>query len=210
MSNNTRIGVAFISDRPADLYLNDCMGSFDAHCQDPFSMLGPTTVIEDRSHQLGMSGAVEAAWSWATGEMVDYLFHIEEDFVFRQDFSLRAMLLALGWGRNLAQMVLKRQPWSPEEQATGNMLSIFGHIEQQDMHTDALGTVRWVAHTHIFSLNPCLIPFDVFSQGYYAGNEAEATQELLRRSYRFGMFGGFDDDPIVEHVGHLRGEGWKL
>lgn len=206
----TVIGVAFISDRAPDLYLNDCMGSFDVHCQDPADLLGPTTVIEDRTHQLGMSGAVEAAWHWAAGEGVDYLFHIEEDFVFRRDFSLRAMLFAMSWGRNFAQMVLKRQPWSPEEKAEGDILRVFGKLDQQDMHTDGLGTVRWVAHTHIFSLNPCLIPWEVFSEGYFTGNEAEATRELLRRSYRFGMFGGIDDPPIVEHVGHVRGEGWKL
>lgn len=205
-----RVGVAFISDRDPELYLDDCRGSFYAHCHDYAGLIGPTTVIDDRGHRLGMAGAVKAAWHWATGEGVDYLFHIEEDFVFRRDFSLMAVMFALNWGRDLAQMVLKRQPWSTEELTAGDILGVFGRLEEQDMHTDGLGTVRWVAHRHIFSLNPCLIPWEVFSEGYYDGNEAEATQELLRRSYRFGMFGGVNDPPIVEHVGHVRSEGWRL
>lgn len=205
-----KVGVAFISDRDPDLYLSDCIGSFDVHCVDPTSMLGPRTVIDDRDHLLGMSGSVNAAWEWAVAENVDYLFHIEEDFVFRRDFSLRAMLFALTWGRHLAQIVLKRQPWSAEEAAVGNIIRLADDATEHDIHTDGLGTVQWVTHRRIFSLNPCLLPFSTFSQRYPAGNEAQMTQRLIMQKQRFAYFGGIDDGPIVEHVGHVRGTGWKL
>lgn len=205
------VGVVFISDRDPDLYLNDCRASFDAHCADPMGMLGPVGMVNDRDHQLGMAGAVNEAWAWATDQGVDFLFHIEEDFVFRQEFSLRSMLFALSWGtKKLAQIVMKRQPWNPEEQAAGNILHTFGKIQERSMHTDALGSVQWVTHSHIFSLNPCIIPHAVFSQGYPTGNEAEATQRFLGQGYEFAIYGGIDDSPLVEHVGHVRGTGWKL
>lgn len=187
------------------------MGSFDAHCEDPMNLLGPRTIIDDRAHELGMSGAVNAAWQWAVGENLTYLFHIEEDFVFRRDFSLRAVLFALNWAR-AAQIVLKRQPWSPEEQAVGNVIRYCGGtLDPQDMHTEMLGTVRWVRHSSgLFSLNPCVLPFETFSRPYPAGNEAEITAQLRAEERNLAYFGGIDDPPIVEHVGHQRGAGWRL
>jgi hypothetical protein len=204
-----KVGVAFISDRDPQLYLQDCTASFWAHVQDPHGLIGDQLVVDDSNHDLGMAGAVNAAWSWAVAQDLDYLFHVEEDFVFRHDFSLRAMMFALTWGKDLAQMVLKRQPWSPEEQAVGNIARM-GEIAQQDMHTDALGTIRWCVHNRIFSLNPCLIPREIFEVGWPSGNEAEATMLMRASGYSFAFFGGIDDLPMVEHVGHVRGEGWKL
>lgn len=207
---SAKIGVVFISDREPDLYLRDCMGSFNAHCADPSGLLVAQHTVDDRAHQLGMSGAVNAAWQWALGENLDYLFHVEEDFVFRRDFSLAAMVFALCWARNACQMVLKRQPWSPEEQAHGDIAAMGYPISQQDMHTDTLGTVRWATHKRIFSLNPCLLPFAIFRNPYPAGNEAEFTTHMRSLGKEFAFFGGIDDPPIVEHVGHQRSDGWRL
>lgn len=207
---SAKIGVVYISDRDPDLYLRDCIGSFNAHCQDPTGLLVAEHVVVDRAHQLGMSGAVNAAWRWGLNERLDYLMHVEEDFVFRHDFSLRAMVFAMTWARDACQMVLKRQPWSPEEQAHGNIVSMGYPVHQQNMHTDELGTVRWVTHQRLFSLNPCLLPFDTFRRSYPVGNEAEFTSCMRILDKEFAFFGGIDDPPLVEHVGHVRGDGWKL
>lgn len=196
------IGVAFISDR-ADKYLPGCIHSFVRFVYPSLSIDEMTvTVIDDRDHRLGMSGAVNAAWDWARAADVDYLLHVEEDFRFTADIDVHALADLLDEDPTLAQVVLKRQPWSPEEHRAG------GIIECHPLdYTDLPGHV---VHQRIFSLNPCLIPRRILDLGWPAGNEAEMTTNLVARGYRFAFLGHRSDPPRVEHVGAERGIGWRL
>lgn len=194
------IGVAFISDR-GDKYLPGCIesldkltGSYRAH------------VVDDRDHRLGMAGAVQAAWDWAIQTGVDYLLHVEEDFRFTQPFDPDDAIRILNTDPRLAQVVLKRQPWSPEEHAAGGIIE--SHPEDYTDHQ--AGGLRWVSHQRIFSLNPCVIPRHILELGWPDGNEAAMTTNLVTLGYRFAFFGDRDDPPRVEHVGHERGTGWRL
>lgn len=195
----TRIGVAFISDR-AERYLPGCAASFTVNVT---GFNAGCHVVDDREHLLGMAGAVRAAWAWALDDIkVDYLFHVEEDFRFAAPVDLAAVAALLDANPQLAQVVLKRNPWSPEERAAG------GIIEQHPGdYTDRDG---WVEHGRVFSLNPCLIPRRVLEMGWPDGNEAEFTQRCLDAGYRFAFLGSRHDAPLVEHVGMVRGEGWRL
>lgn len=200
----TRTGVAFITDRE-DLYIQAC-------CESLYDQVdGDLTtgyVVDDRDHTLGMAGAVRDAWAWALDEDLDYLFHVEEDFLFTAPFRLDDLRWILDHAPHLAQIVLKRQPWSIEEKAAG------GIIEQDPgAYTQCAGmrhSLTWVEHTKIFSLNPCLIPRRVLELGWPDGNEAEFTQRCLDNGYRFAFYGHASDPPRVEHVGVVRGEGWRL
>jgi hypothetical protein len=193
------IGVAVISDR-ADLYLPGCLDSLDEHLPDV-----PLTVIDDRDHRLGMSGAVNAAWDWARLYHFDHLFHVEEDFRFHEA-PVRAMVEVLDHDETLAQVVLKRQPWSPEEQRAGGIIESHPY----DYTDHQAGTLQWTSHQRIFSLNPCVIPRRVLEMGWPAGNEAEMTANLVAGGFRFAFYGHRNDPPRVEHVGAVRGSGWRL
>lgn len=195
----TRIGAAFVSDR-GPLYLPGCAASFDGRVTG-FNV--GCHVVDDSAHALGMAGAVRAAWAWALDEAkVDYLFHVEEDFRFVAPLDLQAVATALDHHRHLAQLVLKRNPWSPEERAAGGIIEC-----APEQYVDEDG---WVEHRRIFSLNPCLIPRRVLELGWPDGNEAEFTQRCLDAGYSFGFLGARNDPPLVEHVGMVRGEGWRL
>lgn len=200
------IGVAFISDRQ-DRYLPGCISSFGEHVLShvPGGYL-PTTVIDDRDHRLGLAGAVKAAWDWARTEGVDYLLHVEEDFRFNSRVDLDAMRQVLDTDKYLAQVVLKRQPWSPEEHRAGGIIE----LNPRDYTQRRDGDLWWVEHQRIFSLNPCLIPRWVLERGWPDGNEAQATDELVAAGYRFAFFGQRDDPPRVTHVGAERAAGWRL
>lgn len=199
------IGTAFISDRE-DQYLPGCRVSFDNFVR-PFLSWGVnTTVIDDRDHRLGLSGAVQAAWDWARDQDLDYLLHVEEDFLFNEPFDPNDAISILEADKNLAQVVLKRQSWNPEEQRAGGIIEC--HPEEYTDHED--GDLRWASHKRIFSLNPCVIPRHIFEMGWPDGNEAEMTTNLVSLGYRFAFFGGRNDPPRVTHVGAERSIGWRL
>lgn len=193
------IGVAVISDR-ADLYLPGCLKSLNEHLPDAL-----VHVTDDRDHRLGMSGAVNAAWDWARACDLDYLFHVEEDFRFHEAPVL-SMIDVLDHDETLAQVVLKRQPWSPEEHRAGGIIEC-----HPDDYTDhRAGTLQWTSHQRIFSLNPCVIPRRILERGWPEGNEAEMTTSLVADGWRFAFYGHRADPPRVVHVGAERGIGWRL
>lgn len=194
------VACAVISDR-GDLYLPGCLESLAQHAPtlQPF-------VIDDSAHRLGMAGAVRAAWSWALTGGADYLFHCEEDFRFHQAVPLDAMSKILEANPQLAQVVLKRQPWSDEEKRAGGQIEV-----APDDYTDrAVGDLRWTEHRRLFSLNPSLIPRHVLELGWPDGNEAGFTALCHAMGFSFAYFGHRSDPPRCEHVGHQRGAGWRL
>lgn len=198
------VGVAFVSDR-ADLYLPGCLESFSESV--PAAGLS-AHVVDDRDHRLGMAGAVREAWEWALDEGVDHLLHLEEDFRFTAPVEIDAMVYVLERAPHLAQVVLKRQPWSPEEQAAGGIVEC-----HPDDYVECGGWgrhTRWTEHRRIFSLNPCLIPRHVLELGWPDGNEAEFTRVCLDKGLSFAFYGAKFDPPRVVHVGAERGAGWRL
>lgn len=200
----SRVGVAFISDR--DGHIPDCSASFWQNIPAGPMRAMPATVIDDRDHRLGMSGAVNAAWDWARSKNLDYLIHVEEDFRFVAPFNPDEAIAVLNADPRLAQVVLKRQPWSPEEHRAGGIIEC--HPDDYTDHKD--GDLRWVSHQRIFSLNPCVIPRHILEMSYPAGNEAEMTDLLVALGYRFAFLGERSDPHRVEHVGYERGIGWRL
>jgi hypothetical protein len=198
---------AFISDRDPAWYLDACIESFAATPDAP--MVTATRVVDDREHLLGMSGAVAEAWGWALDEHCDFLVHIEEDFLFR-GFPITEMIRILTHQPHLAQVVLKRDPWSSDEREAG------GQIE---MNPGAYGQCWrgedvWVEHDLLFSLNPCVIPRRTLELGAPVkepeGFEAEFTKRCRKAGLRFAYYGAKEDPPLCEHVGVNRsGHGWS-
>lgn len=201
-----KIVACFISDRDPAWYLDKCIESFSAAVD---VELAATHIVDDRDHKLGMSGAVDAAWKWACGEDADYLCHVEEDFLFR-GFPVEAMVRILENQPHLAQVVLKRDPWSPEEFAAGGQIETDPGAYEQFW----CGEDTWVEHDKLFSLNPTVIPRRVLELGVPVrqplGIEAEFTAVCKDKGYRFAYYGGRHDEPLCSHEGLNRGgTGWS-
>lgn len=208
-----RVGVAFISDR-GDLHLPDCRASFREYVLPRLADGGAdisTKIVDDRAHELGMAGAVQAAWAWALDEGVDYLLHVEEDFRFAMELDVLDLVRILRRSPYLAQLCLKRQPWSPEERWAGDIFATWP-TEGEERLQDREG---FLVQRRLFSLNPCVIPARVLELGWPSGplgvgNEAGFTKRCLEQGLWFGYYGARTDPPRVVHVGDTRGEGWKL
>lgn len=200
------IVAAFISDR-GDLYLNDCLASFQEHVD--LDLISAHEVFDDSAHELGMAGNAQAAWNWAAETDADFLLHIEEDMRFIRSVPLKEMRAVLTTHEHLAQVVLKREPWSSEEVAAGGQMERAPHLYRQC--SDAQHS--WMEHQTLFSMNPCLIPRDVFADMAWVpgagGVERSITDACHDVGYRFAYYGRRADPPYVRHIGHQRGDGWR-
>lgn len=191
-----KVALVLISDR-GDLYRPHCIASLQRHVDYPFDHW---FIVDDSDHSRGLAGSVRSGWAAAQG--YDYLFHVEEDFVFTADIDIAAMIDVLERTANLAQVVLKRQAWSPVELSAGGIIECHP--------SDYVDRDGWVEHQRIFSLNPCVVPARVFDRGWPDDNEAEMTRSLVDDGYVFGFWGGRTDAPRCLHIGDQRGSGWKL
>jgi hypothetical protein len=96
----------------------------------------------------------------------------------------------------VAQVLFQRQPLTPTEVEAGTVVGA--------MAPTNCGT--WSTQTHIFSLNPCVIPRHIVELGWPAGNEREQTDRLLADGWVFGVWHG----QLVEHIGEARAAAWQL
>lgn len=201
------IAAVFVSDRPADLYLKECMASVMR--QPDWDLISDYTVIDDREHKLGMAGAVAAGFDWAMWTDCDFVLWIEEDFEFYR-LPLLGMREVLERNPHLASVVLKRDPWSHIEHMAGGQIEVAPHLYTQ-RERDGM---QWVEHEFLFSLNPCLIPRKVLELGVPESNErgfeAEMRDRCIDAGLRFAYYGHRDDPPRCKHIGAQRGgAGWR-
>lgn len=183
-----RTALVVISDRD-DLYLPDCLRVLDDFAF-PFVQ---RIVVADPHHDMNQNEAVVAAWS-QVGD-VDYVFHLEEDFLLHE-LDIVGMAAVLAANPDLAHVVLKRQPWSGVELAAGGIIEC-----HPDSYEDCAGFVR---HRRFFSLNPSLIPISTVRLGW-AGSEGDMTDRCAAAGLSFAFYGARQDPPRCTHVGEIRG-----
>lgn len=145
----------------------------------------------------GLAGAIQMGWSFIGG--CDYVFHLEDDFIFPAPVPVMDMIGVLEQHDDLAQMALLRQPWSPQEHEAGGIVAM-----NPDDYIDHDG---WIEHSRLFTFNPCVYPRRIAT---LAGTESQVTERLLAHGYRFGYYGARTDAPRCCHIGYRRSRGYKL
>jgi hypothetical protein len=179
------------------LVVNDDPGSFPVVP----SWVRPLTVIQHPRRE-GGAGAVRSAWrNIVRGDQPRYVFHVEDDWVFTRPVDIDKMVTVLEEHPQLAQVVLRKQlmgveaEWSPPG----------GWEEAWFPHRD------FVWHRRNWSLNPCLYPLCIPDTYPWpvGGHEHHFTADLLADGWRFAFYGNWDDAPHIDHIGHVRSEGWS-
>lgn len=166
----------------------------------------PDWQVRSHPRRQGLAAAVNTAWEQAAKRGWKYLFHLEEDFTLNGAVDATEIASVLRRCPTLAQVVLKRQAWSPEEVAAGGIVE----MHPDDYQERFLGSAFVTFHERIFSLNPCVVPRNVFAQGWPAGNEAEQTKLMLEQGRRFAFWGRKLAAPRVTHIGARRSAAWAL
>ena len=188
----------------ADQFMVDDSGDseYGAWLDDTF----PEFRIHHHDRRLGLAAAVGSAWSLAADSDCEFLFHVEEDFVFTTPLALSDMAEVLRRRTHLVQLVLKRQPWSDEEIAAG------GQIETDpDAYTEVATNIGTrVEHRKLFSFNPSLIPRRVFGRGWGPVLEADVSAVLFEDpKARSAYWGRKAAPPVCEHIGVERSAGYR-
>lgn len=197
------------------------------------SMVPPNVpiVVRTTPQRSGFGGAIRNAWKWLNEERrsvwsslepFDWVFHLEDDFLFNYKIDLGQLAGLLTDYPYLAQMALKRQPWGSDiEFANGFMEAKPEHYTEREDDGD-----YWVETTRNWTTNPSLFraellaggwPDDPFSEGKYAfvlkenglpwgGSDCALHDEgrICGHEVRFGIFGRIEDPPLVHHIGDYR------
>jgi len=159
----------------------------------------------------GLAAAVNTGFSSISRD-TDYVFWLEEDFVFVEPVDINSMALVLDRTPHLAQVSLKRQPWAPIEIEHGGYMEVQPDLYAQE-HLGVHDVLFWCEHAVTFTLNPCLFPRWVADRGWPEhGTEGDFTASLLagRPWTRFAVWGERTDPPRVLHIGGQRSSGWVV
>lgn len=164
---------------------------------------GPTVLVSDTTHKLGLSGAIREGWR-KVGHP-EYVFHLEDDFVFREPVPISHMIGLLEYER-LTQVALRRD-FVPGAEPPGGYFEL--HPER---YTQRDG---WVESAFGFTFNPCLYPASViytmseFPWQGEAGLTATMKDHPAWRDFRCAIYGNLTDPPRCFHIG-VRHPEWKL
>lgn len=171
---------------------------YTAWCRATF----PTFTVTATAGRSGFAGAIRSAWAWlAVHTSEPYVFHLEDDFVFRRPVDLDELVGVLDAHPWLVQLALRRQPWNDRERAAGGIVEL--HPADYTDRTD--GQHCWLEHRRFFTTNPSLYRRTLTTRGWPSGPQSEGRfgVELLdaHPDWRFGFWGARDSGEWVEHIG---------
>lgn len=162
----------------------------------------------------GFCETVGDAWKLAGGhadyispDEPEWVYWLEDDFVHLRALDLRDVAFVLERERQLAQMVLYRNPVSPEEQAAGGYLNL-----RPETYAKRGGKTPWWEHRNFWSTNPALFRSAIPATYPWPGTEKFCEGMFgiwlleQRPDTTFGIWGA--GEPWVEHIGVRSGTGY--
>lgn len=160
--------------------------------------------IDDSAHRLGAAGAIQEGWRHVE---TDYVFHLEQDFLFKAPVPVERMIALLERRPYLVQVALKRQAVYDWEHAAGGLLEFHG----SELYTERRDDLAvWTEHRVQFTLNPCVYRSSLCRLGWPQQEASEirfGCSLIVDPEVRFAYWGGKSDPPMVEHIGSDR-VGW--
>lgn len=167
------------------------------------------TIINHEINQ-GLSGSIRTLWNYVDINNIDYIFHLEEDFIFNKSIDINLLVEILSKHRDIAQVALKRQPCNIEELQAGGFMQLDKSKYSEIIYNYKYNSVDLTTHRNFFTLNPSLYPRWVVNLGWQQGWGEREFGELLfsNPSLKCAYIGSINDSPLVHHTGVYRGENW--
>ena len=153
--------------------------------------------------RMGGAASIRSAWHALREIDVEYVFHLEDDWTFLGSVPVGPMIDILDADDDLANVVLRRQPWGTEGPG--------GYIAANPAAFTAI-TVNghdYMRHSLGFWLNPGVYRRAVTGHRWPAnGHEHDFTARLTPLGYRFAVYGKPSDPPRCWHIGNERSASW--
>jgi hypothetical protein len=152
---------------------------------------------------LGFCEATSLLWREAARADVDWVFWLEDDFLFERDVELRPLAEVLFEQPRLTQMALMRGPANSAEEAAGSVIGAAPAgayrfhetwIESRRNHSTGCSLMRRA----FMEANPWPL--------YESECEGQFSLDLLAKGFTFGVWG--QGEAWVEHVGQRAGFGY--
>jgi len=197
--------------------------SYNQYIVDNFLDAGRFTGAIFHPIRLGFCRSIWDAWRrLEVGS--DFVFHLEDDFLFLREIQLRDMVRVLRTEPDLAQIALVRQPWNETEKKAGGLIESrldqyqqWSTLKESYIHNRPAfvgpdsDRIYWLRHRSYFTTNPCLYPRNIPYLGWPLEKHCEGvfTHKLLKKGLDFAHLGSFGDKPTVWHIGDQRvGKGY--
>lgn len=170
-----------------------------AHLESLRDQYGFELVMNDEN--LGYAHSWGKAWEMIKEDKdIDFVWHQEEDFIFTKPIEVSDVIEAMETSPvPLTQMVMKRQPWFPNNDWIVEVEEGRGGKEVQ------YGDRRMVISQRFFNANPSLYPRWVVEEEYPHAPQ-ETIGHILSQRYpeRYSAFyGGRRDAPLCTHIGEV-------
>lgn len=172
---------------------------------DYLQRLYPHCIVLPHQKKIGFCRTISTAWQWILNSSIwtEFVFHVEDDFIFEKPVYLGGLIEVLDANKNLVQLALKRQPVNTIETQAGDLYNARpGTWEQKKT-----GEHFWLKHNNFFTTNPSLYPFSILSHiKLWEACECEGRFGIYLQTYGlfFGYWGTLEDTPWVLHSGILR------
>lgn len=166
----------------------------------------PGAEVISSSKSTGFAGNVRRAWDAALGTGTPWIFWLEDDFEILQPIPLDSMSGVMLAHPHLTQMLLKRQPWFPNEVEAGDLIAVHPDAEQAEW--DGL---HWVEHAKGHWTNPHLVRREFLAEHTWptgGGSEAVFGRQVMRGGRKSAFWGKIGDPPLVNHMGERTGHGY--
>lgn len=209
-----RVALLVIGDG-RDALREDALRSFHARAQG--GRVVTTVEVDDRYHSRGFCGAIQQGWRLLGGLLdlepgaFQYVFHLEEDWVFERDFDLARMADLLDSRAGLAQVALRRGPETDDERAAGGVVETWpDEYDDKALILPSGDEHPFLEHSLFFTTNPSLYRVSLMARGWPSEPRCEAVfgDALRAQGWRFAYWGARDSGAWVRHTGKRRGRGY--
>jgi hypothetical protein len=167
--------------------------------------------VDDSHGLLGFCGAIRYGWARLRepGAAFDYVFHLEEDWIFERAFSIAHMARLLETEPQVAQVALRRGV-EPAEHGV-QVIDRFPR-EFVDRTTGMIGlglparTQEWLEHRLFWTTNPSLYRAATLEYDWPVEPRCEArfTEMMREAGSTFAYWGDRHDPAWITHTGDSR------
>lgn len=156
------------------------------------------------TRKVGFAGAMISAWDKLKEDSNEWVFHLEEDFLFMDDIYVEDMVNVIKHNSYIKEIVLLRQPIAGRELVKGGIIA--SHPERYEDKTD--GKNYWLEHRVNFSCNPCLYKKSLIYDHPWPNlpySERVYSRKLFEDpNAKCAYWGKRTDPPKVWHIGEVR------